>query len=607
MLSGLLLATACGHAGSPHAAVAPSEAEAHAGAIAAQVSVLRALPQKSAVVMRFVDDDAFLRAFTAHLTAQARVQGIDADKALADQRALWISLDFLAPQVDAGRMVGGVAQQQLRGYYDASVHTLFVRDKFPAATLEGTLAHELEHALQDQYFGLPVGKRFSDDDTRMAASSAFEGDAQLTAFAYVAKKANKPLAETMATQALMMHKLPTEALIQMTGLSPALMSAPALFRERFLFPYLAGLDLMITLYRAGGFALVDQVLTHPPQSSEQVLHPEKYLAGERPIPVREPALPNGYRAVTSGRLGELGARVLLARCLPWAAAQERASGWGGDQYRIVEGPDHALAFLWSTVWDDEAHARAFEEALHQQERCWKNQPAAGKEPFIRNLNVQSRQGTAVVFVRGLPVAEAQPLLPSLLALAEPALPNAPPVGAVALPKEPEIAKLTGDSDGRLDGNVYTSQRLDLKVPTPPGFAAQVGAVPALMIHAPKPAKALGTFSFVPEAIDPEQYFRLSAATIGASIGGGRKIVPESGGGAIDLGWSKGVERTWVIEGSPVHLRGLLVPLCGGKATMAFTQVWAVPAAKAALDGWIASFAPQGQTAPPVCDTLGAHP
>ena len=104
----------------------------------------------------------------------------------------------------------------------------------------------------------------------------------------------------------------------------------------------------------------------PPASTEQVMHPDKYLAVELPDKVRVHANPGaGWRRVVGGTWGE------------WATGQmvgnEAATGWGGDRYELWQrGSDDcsapcrdrdALVMRWR--WDDRASARRFEGALNE--------------------------------------------------------------------------------------------------------------------------------------------------------------------------------------------------------------------------------------------------
>jgi hypothetical protein len=85
-------------------------------------------------------------------------------------------------------------------------------------------------------------------------------------------------------------------------------SLPLVSETLRLFPYRDGLAFVVDLYRAGGFALVDQAYARPPQTTEHILHPEKYLADERPRAIAELEAPAGWKVEGKHTLGELRTR-----------------------------------------------------------------------------------------------------------------------------------------------------------------------------------------------------------------------------------------------------------------------------------------------------------
>jgi len=61
--------------------------------------------------------------------------------------------------------------------------------------------------------------------------------------------------------------------------------------KTFIFPYEAGAQFVSDLWRSGrSWRTVDQAYSRPSTSTEQVLHPAKYIADEGPRPVSLPAL-----------------------------------------------------------------------------------------------------------------------------------------------------------------------------------------------------------------------------------------------------------------------------------------------------------------------------
>ncbi|HEY7513682.1 MAG TPA: hypothetical protein VIC87_04365, partial [Vicinamibacteria bacterium] len=95
-----------------------------------------------------------------------------------------------------------------------------------------------------------------------------------------------------------------------------------------------------------------------PRSTEQVLHPAKYIADEAPLPVQVGTVKVAGRVINEGVLGEMLAGTLLGE----AAGRERATGWGGDAFRVWDLAGRTL-LVWRAAWDTEADAARFAEAL----------------------------------------------------------------------------------------------------------------------------------------------------------------------------------------------------------------------------------------------------
>jgi hypothetical protein len=137
----------------------------------------------------------------------------------------------------------------------------------------------------------------------------------------------------------------------------ALGNAPPILRDQLVLPYTLGRAFAVALHARGGWPAVRAAWDAPPRSSEQVLHPEKYAAGEAPREVDPGPAPAGARPIADGVLGEAFIRTLLG-----ASAETAAAGWGGDRYRTWDVDGRTL-LAWRSVWDSESDAREFREAL----------------------------------------------------------------------------------------------------------------------------------------------------------------------------------------------------------------------------------------------------
>jgi hypothetical protein len=141
---------------------------------------------------------------------------------------------------------------------------------------------------------------------------------------------------------------------------PVMDSAPPLVRGELLFPYDAGWVFAQLLYQDGGFAALDQAFARPPRSTEQILHPEKWSAGENPVSVTisplERQLGGTWGTLRTDVFGELVLRLLLEPSVGWPTAEAAAAGWGGDAYTILEDGSGRRIVGMVTVWDTEGDA-----------------------------------------------------------------------------------------------------------------------------------------------------------------------------------------------------------------------------------------------------------
>jgi hypothetical protein len=273
----------------------------------------------------------------------------------ADQELLRL-LGLIPAFANLRQIQGSILQDQVAGYYDSSDKRLaLVRDATGSseAIAEITLAHELTHALDDQVFGIKDQGTVT-SDRALAYTALLEGDATYVMSLYA------------------------QRYISGTGLLGAALSAgsggslgnlPPYIQSLLEFPYLSGESFVGALYDvARGWKLVDFAFDRrPPISTEQVMHPLKYEANERPLRVTlnvEPALPSGRRSL-SGSLGEFVTEQLLEEHqVPRDEAERAAAGWGGDRYELwQDGPDYAVVIRWR--WDTPRDAAEFETALRK--------------------------------------------------------------------------------------------------------------------------------------------------------------------------------------------------------------------------------------------------
>jgi hypothetical protein len=119
----------------------------------------------------------------------------------------------------------------------------------------------------------------------------------------------------------------------------------------------------------GGYGAVNDAYENLPLSSEQILHPEKYLAGEEPVDVDirddlAAVFGSGWTLDTRDTLGELQLKVWLREGgLLGDQARIATEGWGGDRIALLAAPDSGGdVIVISTAWDSAADAAEFRDA-----------------------------------------------------------------------------------------------------------------------------------------------------------------------------------------------------------------------------------------------------
>jgi hypothetical protein len=369
----------------------PIDLPRQAEAILAKLVELRGIAAREPIPSDVLTPEAFAqrqRNRLLHVHAPANEEG---------ERARWLAFDLGPSDVSPRELARRVTDEQVIAFYDSNARRIAIRNN-ANGDARVILAHEIEHALQHQKFGFPTDT-LTEGDRFLARAAVFEGDATLTMAAFAASLAKRSMAQIAPN---LIRNLSLENAKRMAGTNSELDRAPLVVREEILFPYLQGARFLAEIFRAGGFALVDRVFEHPPISTEQVLHPDKYVAGEPPIPVGLPSLPPEWRIVSSGSLGELGIRIALSGCENYTShGRSFGEGWGGDAYAIAEGPDHELALLWSTVWDDDAGANYFSDALYRRAKCWHAPERDGEHWWMSNDYEVHRKGNRIMLVRGL--------------------------------------------------------------------------------------------------------------------------------------------------------------------------------------------------------------
>jgi len=240
--------------------------------------------------------------------------------------------------------------ENVGGMYNEKTKELLAVEEFRKVDMINgpALAHELRHAVQDQHFRLSalLGDLSDYDDRKLAALAAVEGDATLV---MVHQLGFDP--------ELVGDAFSPENVLSFSALAGAttLASAPDVVKYQLLMPYLDGMRFSQAIVKQKKWKGLNQVLARKPLSSEQILHPEKYLAREAPQAVLTAYRPARGERVHSGVVGEYYLNVLLKNGPDIA---DFAAGWGGDLFSLYRDGDARL-LLWEAQWDTAADCARF--------------------------------------------------------------------------------------------------------------------------------------------------------------------------------------------------------------------------------------------------------
>jgi len=282
----------------------------------------------------------YLLAKLAQGFPDAKVRGITAGYGL---------LGLLPDSIDLKALLLPLYAEQVVGYYDPDSTTLYAVEGSKADQLRLVLAHELVHALQHEQLPLESMLKDVTNGDRLAASQAvLEGHATIAMMGVVMP--DKSMLASPDFWDLYRDQVKTAQ----TSM-PVFSRAPLILREGLVFPYLGGAEFMRWWGSQGRGALPSRETL--PESTEQILHPERYQSGDRPRPVRFVAAADSV--IHEDTMGELELKIWATEMRGGGEVlQELPLGWGGDRYRVYR-TDGGPAIVLYTVWDDSASARRF--------------------------------------------------------------------------------------------------------------------------------------------------------------------------------------------------------------------------------------------------------
>lgn len=357
--------------------------------------------EQTATDLRGLDGlEAVTRKFPTRADVRAyldeQLEGEENEKLYREGTQFYIAFDLLPPGSDLLTLYKDFLGEQIGGYYDTEIkemNVVLLSGKLPSFTLpvleQITYAHEYTHALQDQYFDLDslLDEELALDQPDMAQArlSLIEGDATYVMNEYTVRIAQE--APLLVLAQVLIQGAASGALAIPEG-------TPPIIERELLSPYLDGLNFVEALIADGGMDRVNEAYASPPQSTEHIIHPDRYLAGDDPIevilqPNENPFEDENWTLLFDRTMGEFYLREYLDTQLAPLDVIDAATGWGGDRYHLYyNAVTDQRAWVMKIEWDEAQDAEQFAEAYvnfgelrfvtsADADGCWSNVEDAG--------------------------------------------------------------------------------------------------------------------------------------------------------------------------------------------------------------------------------------
>ncbi len=376
----------------PDASLVPETAEAKKKRADAAIARVTAIMPKLAKVRELTFDHDIPREYQSAADFKAFVHAeivkeMPKDKA-EDESAALFHIGLLAKPGNLAELEEQAFTTQAGAYYDPATKRFFmVMVPDSDIMLDTMSAHELTHGLQDQHFDLQkfmpsdaTSQKALDDDHQAARRFVAEGDATFTMFLYqvvemTGKKVDPAVVKMLNTQLAQFASMTPEEMMKQNSagfgasMDPeikksvdAMGEIPLTVLVPMIDSYMQGAKLTATAFDHGGWKGVNDLYTHPPESTEQALHPatKMYPKRDRPLVVTIPAAKAGTQ-VADVVYGELQWQIYFEL---WAKDQKAiaSEGWGGDRTVVTKRDDGRMLARTVTAWDTANDATEFQAA-----------------------------------------------------------------------------------------------------------------------------------------------------------------------------------------------------------------------------------------------------
>ena len=353
--------------------------------IAAELAKISGMALKKPVPCDFITKDEINKFLKKRVKESSKPEELRAEELTLKKFGL-IPQDFNLAQNEVDLLT-----EQAAAFYDYNRKKLFITDSTSTESQAPVLAHELSHALADQNYNLSrfIKEGRKSDDGSTARLAVMEGQATWMMSEYVARKSGQSLRDSPALAANMSNfgsdEEPAEG-AKSDGEFPVFDNQPLYLRRSLVFPYSKGMQFQHAVLQRDPQRGFGEVFLHPPASTQQVIHPDKYFEGVKPTTpaLPEVKLPKGFKGLVGGQLGELEQGILLEQYVGKTRSIELSAHWRGCTFQLDENKKLGRVVLrYSTEWDSEDSARLYFAAYQQvMKKKWKSMTVSSEDPDV---------------------------------------------------------------------------------------------------------------------------------------------------------------------------------------------------------------------------------
>jgi hypothetical protein len=321
-----------------------------------QLSELTGLRVKHRVVQQTMERSQLKEYF------DKRIREVTKPEEIALEELALKRLGFLPRDYDLKQATIELMAEQAAAFYDYRAKKMVLLADGGGLSEEMALVHELSHALADQHFRLEkfLAKAAGSDDGSLARMAVMEGQATWLMSEFSARR----MGQSLKDSDMLVEMMANMASAGGSGF-PIFEKAPLYVRESLVFPYGRGMRFQHHVLKALGQAAFSEVFRQPPETTQEILHPELYLArrdGRRalPAPLAPPTLPSpkAWNRIADGTSGEFDHWVWLRQYDKEQAGL--AEQWRQGSYALWKHKgDQRIALTYVSRWSSAEAARKF--------------------------------------------------------------------------------------------------------------------------------------------------------------------------------------------------------------------------------------------------------